>query len=110
MWLNANQISLKKEKTKLVIFKHQRKKLDNEIEIELNKKYFYPSQSNKYLGINTDQNLNWKRHINNIAVKLKRANDLQFKIRNFVNITISITTYSTIFDFHIKVNRSVYIA
>ena len=43
-----------------------------------------------------------KDHINDIAVKLNRANTLLFKIRNFVNITISKTIYSTIFDFHIN--------
>ena len=57
VWLNANKI-LNVEKTKLVIFKHQRKKLDNEIKIKLNRKLLYPSQSVKYLGIKIDQNLN----------------------------------------------------
>ena len=31
VWLNANKISLNVDKTDLVIFKHQRKKLDTEI-------------------------------------------------------------------------------
>ena len=57
VWLNANKI-LNVEKTKLVIFKHQRKKLDNEIKIKLNRKLLYPSQSVKYLGIKIDQTLN----------------------------------------------------
>ena len=57
VWLNANKI-LNVEKTKLVIFKHQRKKLDNEIKIKLNKKLLFPSQSVKYLGIKIDQTLN----------------------------------------------------
>ena len=71
-------------KTELVIFKHQ-KKLDTEIKIKLNRKQLYPSQSVKYLDIKIDQNLNWKDHINDIAVKLNRANALLFKIRNFIN-------------------------
>ena len=37
--------------TELVIFKHQRKKLDTEIKIKLNRKRLYPSQSVRYLGI-----------------------------------------------------------
>ena len=57
VWLNANKI-LNVEKNKLVIFKHQRKKLDIEIKIKLNRKLLYPSQSVKYLGIKIDQNLN----------------------------------------------------
>ena len=76
------------EKTELVIFKHQRKKLGTEIKIKLNRKQLYPSQSVRYIGIKIDQNLNWKDYINDIVVKLNRANSLLSKIRNFVNITI----------------------
>ena len=75
-----------------------RKKLDTEIKIKLNRKRLYPSQSVRYLGIKIDQNLNWKDHINDIAVKLNRANALLFKIRNFVNIIILKTIYFAIFD------------
>ena len=46
--------------------------------------------------------MNWKDHINDIAVKLNRANALLFKIRNFVNITILKTIYFAIFDSHIN--------
>ena len=102
VWLNANKISLNVEKTEPVIFKNQRKKLGTESKIKLNRKRLYPSQSVRYLGIKTDQNLNWKDHINDIAVKLIRANGLLFKIRNFVNITILKTIYFSIFDSHIN--------
>ena len=102
VWLNANKISLNVDKTELVIFKHQRKKLDTEIKIKLNRKRLYPSQSVRYRGIKIDQNLNWEDHINDIAVKLNRANALLFKIRNFVNVTILKTIYFAIFDSHIN--------
>ena len=61
-----------------------------------------PSQSVKYLGIKIDENLNWKGGINDIAVKLNRANAPLFKIRNFANITISKTIYLAIFDLYIN--------
>ena len=38
VWLNANKTLLNVEKTELVIFKHQRKKLETEIKIKLNTK------------------------------------------------------------------------
>ena len=99
VWLNANKILLNVDKIELVIFKHQRKKLDTEI--KLDRKRLYPSQSVRYLGIKIDQNFNWKDHIN-IAIKLNRDNALLFKIRNFVNITILKTIYFAIFDSHIN--------
>ena len=88
VWLNANKISLNVGQTEQVIFTHQRKKLDTEIKIKLNRKRLCPSQSVKYFGIKIDKNLDWKDHIFGIEVKLNRANTLLFKVRNFVNITI----------------------
>ena len=38
----------------MVIFKHQRKKLDTEITIKLNRKRLYPCQSVRYLVIKID--------------------------------------------------------
>ena len=33
-WLNTNKISLNMQKTELIIFKHQRKKIDSEVKIK----------------------------------------------------------------------------
>ena len=84
-WLNANKISLNVQKTELVIFKHQRKKIDSEVKIKLSRKRPYPPDSLKYLGIRIDENLKWK-HISDIAMKMNKANALLFKIWNFVNV------------------------
>ena len=84
-WLNANKIALNVKKTELVIFKHQRKKLDSPIKIKLNRKRLYPSKLVKYLAIKIDESLNWKQHIHDIAIKLNRDNALLYTIRNFVN-------------------------
>ena len=46
------------QKTELVIFKHQIKKLDYEVKIKLNRKRLYPTDSVKFLGIRIDKNLN----------------------------------------------------
>ena len=64
------------KKIELVIFKHHNEKFDNPIKIKLNRKRLYPSKSVKYLGIKIDENLNWKQHIHDIAIKLNRANAL----------------------------------
>ena len=115
-WLNANRISLNVKKTKLVSFKYQRKKLDSPIKIKLNRKRLYSSKSVKYLEIKIDENLNWKQHIYDIAIKLKRAIALLSIVRNYVNranVLLSIirnyvnkltlrTIYFAIFDSHIN--------
>ena len=101
-WLNASRISLDVKKTELVIFKHQKKKLDSPIKIKLSRKRLYPSKSVKYLGIKIDENLNWKQHIHDIAIKLNRANALLSIIRNYVNKLTLRTIYFAIFDSHIN--------
>ena len=63
----------------LVIFKHQRKKLDYTIKIKLSRKRLYPSKSVKYLDIKIDKNLNWEQHIHDIAIKVNKANALMAK-------------------------------
>ena len=56
-WLNANKISLDVQKTELVIFKHLRKQIDSEVKIKLSRKQLYSTDSVKYCGIRTDENL-----------------------------------------------------
>ena len=85
-----------------MVFKHQRKKLDSPIKIKLSRKRLYPSKQVKYLGIKINENLNWKQHIHDIAMKLIRANALLYTIRNFVNSHILRTIYFAIFDTHLN--------
>ena len=97
-WLNANKISLNVKKTELVIFKHQRKKTDSEVKITFSRKQLYPNDSVKYLGIRTDENLNWKHHVNDIEIKLNRVN--ANKMRIFANVnTLKTTYYGTIVSY-----------
>ena len=49
----------------------------------------YPTKSVKYLGIKIDENLIWIDHINDIAIKVNRANAMLFKVREFVNMKIN---------------------
>ena len=85
-WLIANEISLKAEKTELLILKSSRKVLLDEIKSKLCGKRSYPSNSIKYLGIKIDRFLHWPDQVNSNAVKLNRANALILKIRNYVNM------------------------
>ena len=90
------------QRTELVIFKHQKKKKDSKVKIKLSRKRFYPTDYVKYLGIRIDENLNWKHHVSDIAIKLNRTDALLLKIRNFVNVSTLKTIYYVIFDSHIN--------
>ena len=78
------------------------KKIESPIKIKLSPKRLYLSKSVKYLGIKIDENLNWKQHIHDIAIKLNRANALLSIIRNYVNKLTLRTIYFAIFDSHIN--------
>ena len=83
-WLNANKISLNARKTELILFKSKMKKLDFDLKLKRNSKKLYPTKSVKYLGIKIDENLTWIDHINDIAIKLNRANAMLFKVREIL--------------------------
>ena len=97
-WLNTNKISLNVKKTEMVIFKSKRKKFNDTVKIKLSGKRIYPTASVKYLGIKTDQHLSWQHHINDLSVKLNRANALLFKISKFVDDKILRSIYFNIFE------------
>ena len=66
------------------------------MKIKLIGKRLYPSNSVKYLGVRIDKFLHWHDQVNNIAVKLNRANALLLKIRNYVNMKTLRNIYYTI--------------
>ena len=59
-------------------------------------------QLNKYLGIKSDQHLNWQDHINNITITLNKANAMLYRVRQFVNERTLISIYHVIFDSHLN--------
>ena len=83
--LNANKIFLNVSKTEAVLFKSIRKQTEATLKLKLNGKKLYTANSVKYLGIKLDENLNWLEQINNVAVKLSRANAMLSKVRHFVH-------------------------
>ena len=97
-WLNANKISLNIKKPKMVIFKSKQKKLEGDLKIKLCGKRLYPTESVKYLGVKIDTNLSWQYHVNDLSIKLNRANALFFKMRKHVSLKILRSIYFVIFD------------
>ena len=101
-WLNANNISLNVKKTEMVIFKSKQKKFEGDLKIILCGKRLYPTESVKYLGVKNDTNISWQYHVNDLSIKLNRANAILFKIRKFVSLKIFRSIYFAIFDFYLS--------
>ena len=57
----------------------------------------YPTESVKYLGVKIDTNLSWQYHVNDLSVKLNRANALFFKMKKYISLKILRSIYFAIF-------------
>ena len=86
----------------MVIFKFKQKKFEGDLKIKLSGKRLYPTESVKYLGVKIDTNLSWKYHVNDLSVKLNRANALLFKMRKYVSCKILRSIYFAIFDSYLS--------
>ena len=82
----------------MVIFKSKQKKLEGDLKIKLYGKRLYSTESVKYLGVKIDTNLTWQHHVNDLSIKLNRANALLFKMRKYVSLKILRSIYFAIFD------------
>ena len=71
----------------------QKQSMDFNLKINLNGKQLYETNSVQYLGVRIDNRLNWKAHINDIALKIIRANAMLYKVRNFVGAGILKSIY-----------------
>ena len=100
-WLNANKIALNVAKTEIILFKTRNKNYDADLKIKLCRKRIHASQYVKYLGVFIDENLNWKKHINEISTKLIKGNAMLSKLRHFVNKDILLSVYSGVFHSHL---------
>ena len=86
----------------MVIFKFEQKKFKGDLKIKLSGKRLYPTASVKCLGVKIDTNLSWQYHVNDLSVKLNRANVLLFKMRKYVSCKILRSIYFAIFDSYLS--------
>ena len=85
----------------MIIFKSKHKKFEGDLKIKLCGKRLYPTESVKYLGVKIDTNLSWQYHVNDLFIKLNRANTLLFKMIKHVSLKILRSIYFVIFNFYL---------
>ena len=86
----------------MVILKSKQKKFEGDLKIKLSGKRLYPTESVKYLGVKIDTNLSWQYHVNDLSVKLNKANALLFKMRKYVSCKILVSFNFAIFDSYLS--------
>ena len=80
------------------IFKSKEKKFDDDLRIKLCGERLYVLESVKYFGVKIDTNLSWQYHVNDLSIKLNRANALLFKMTKYVSLKILRSIYFAIVD------------
>ena len=101
-WLLSNKLSLNVKKSNFVIFRSARKKVPRKIKLEVNGDQIEQLESTKYLGVISDQNLNWKRHISHVSSKLSRYTGLLYKLRHFVPKNALLSLYNAFIMPHVN--------
>jgi Reverse transcriptase (RNA-dependent DNA polymerase)/Endonuclease/Exonuclease/phosphatase family len=82
VWFCANYLTLNVTKTNYIIFGNKRKfKIDKNFEIRFDNKIVERVQSAKFLGVYVDEDLSWKTHTSNTALKISRSIGMLRKTR-----------------------------
>ena len=86
----------------MIIFNFKQKKFEGDLKIKLCDKRLYPTESVKYLDVKIDAKLTWQHRVNDLSIKLNRANALLFKRRKYVSLKILRLIYFAIFDSYLS--------
>ena len=102
MWLRAKKILLNADKTKLVLFRSEKRKITKNLNFRKSRKKIKMLSKTKYLDLFLDENLYFKYHLDTIKLKRNRANCLLSKIRHYVRAPLLRTIYFASFDPHLR--------
>lgn len=95
-WLRVNRLSLNIKKTHFIVFTAINKKYDhNSLSVSINNLLISCKTSTKFLGIFLDQNLNWKTHINYIALKISKNIGVINKLKYLLPKNVLLSLYYT---------------
>ena len=96
LWLKSNKLSVNVEKTKYVIFKTSKKKINHNFLLHYENEILHQVNSIKFLGVYIDQNLTWKDHINHVSKKISKSIGIIHKSRFYLSSKTKLSLYYTL--------------
>ena len=57
----------------MAIFKSEKSNFEGTVKLKIHRERLYSTPTVKHLGVKTDENRNWKHHINDVSVKLNHS-------------------------------------
>ena len=100
-WLKLNKLSLNVKKCKYMIFHTTQRKVNN-LELKIDNIFIERVYEFNFLGLNINENLNWKTHINKIAHKLSKSIGILNKLKHFLPLRTKVLLYSSLILLHIN--------
>ena len=97
-WAANNGLKLNAGKTKYMLFAN--KKIED-IEVYLGGHRLMKSETEKFLGVLIDTNLNWSNHIRNLSTKISRKSGILFKLKGKVPGKILQLIYNSFIQSHL---------
>jgi len=100
-WMKLNRLSLNLSKTKAMLFHMPQKTVHfpklsiDSIDIDFVKEF-------NFLGINFDENLNWKSHILKISTKISKVVGILNKLKHFLPKEILLVIYNSLIVPHLN--------
>ena len=80
-WIVANRLTINLDKTCYMIFSPSQNSIGHpDLDLYLTNCKIKKVTSTKYLGITIDENLNWKEHINNLCLELRKFIGIFYKL------------------------------
>ena len=95
-WLSINKLSLNVNKSKYIIHKTINKTVAN-LQLNINGTPIENVYDFNFLGLTLNENLNWKNHIDKIAVKCLRTSGIINKLNKLLPEAIKLLLYNTLF-------------
>ena len=95
MWLKKNKLSLNLDKTKLMIFHRQQKKV-KELNITINGTNIKRVQLFNFLGITLSESMSWANHLLFIKKKISKVIGILYRLKNTFPSEVLKTLYKSI--------------
>ena len=98
-WFKTNKLSLNVKKTKCIFFCARNKPLNqyrNNLNIIIDGQEIEQVASINFLGVQIDEHLDWKVHIDKVSMKMAKSIGLINKIKSYVSVSTRRTLYCSL--------------
>ena len=100
-WLSLNKLSLYVHKSKYIVHKMTNNKVNN-LQLNINGIAIEKVYDFNFLGITLNENINWKNHIEKIAIKSSKIIGILNKLKYILPTQIQLVLYNTLLLPHIN--------